>query len=217
MSIKIIIGDDHTVIREGIEALIKTVNEDIEIIGEASNGEELLKLAESRPADVYVVDISMPILNGIETTDRLVKRDPKSKVIIFSMHDDHHMVEKAFQCGAKGYLLKRSSAFKLLSAIHEIYNGGHYIDEKISGFIINRFINRSIYKEKTDDPGILSGREKEILQLISEGFSNKEISDKLNISLHTVQFHRNNIMKKLGIHKQAELIRYAIKEGIAQL
>ncbi len=217
MSIKVILADDHDVVREGIRRIITRKAKDIDIIGEASTGKEVFSIARQRPADLYLLDISMPELNGIETTYRLTRKYPKSKVIILSMHDDKKFVEKALQCGAKGYLLKSHASDEVISAIREVYGGNYYLSAQISNFVVKNFIHSTRQKPPKKNQNELSTREKEIVQLITEGFNNREIASRLKISVHTIHAHRNNIMSKLNIHRQADLIRYAYKEGLAQL
>jgi len=218
MSIKIILADDHVMLRDGVKAVIKESEKDIEIIGEASNGNEVLMMAEKRPADVYILDISMPVLNGLETADRLIKRDPRSKIIILSMHDDRSMVTRALQSGIKGYLLKDNSSEELVDAIYQVYEGRFYLCPGISQFVVQGFIGRKgSGGNQTKELRELTGREREILQLMAESFSSKEISEKLNLSVHTVQSHRKNILQKLHMSKPIDIVRYAAKEGIIEL
>jgi DNA-binding NarL/FixJ family response regulator len=214
MAIKVILADDHAIVRDGLKAVIDKKGDGIVVIGEASNGNDVLKMSKTNPADVYLLDISMPILNGIETTHRLVKKNPKSKVIMLSMHDDRTFVAKALQSGARGYILKESATDEIVFGINEVYRGRYYLTPKISSYLVEDFLER--------EPGehylaALSSREKGILQLLAEGLNNKEIAEKLSLSLNTIHVHRNNIMKKLNIHRQADLIKYALKEGIVQL
>ena len=217
MDIEVILADDHAVVREGIKIAIEGKAEDIKIIAEASNGDEVLKIAKKDPADIYVLDISMPILNGIETTRRLKKRYPESKVIILSIHDEKIFVEKALKCGARGYLLKESATDEVIYAIREVHMGRFYLSPKVSKFVVQEFLGRRHNYALREKVIGLTEREREILQLIAEGFSTKETAKKLEISLNTVHVHRNNIMHKLDLHKQADLIRYALKEGISYL
>lgn len=217
MSIKVILADDHAVVRDGIKAVVERMGDDIEIVGEATNGNEVLKLAKETPADVYIIDITMPILNGLETTDRLTKQDPDSRIIILSMHDDRSFVEKAFQCGAKGYVIKDSVTEEVLQAIREVYRDRFFLSPRISKFIVQGFLGKKSPQPQYQKSTSLTPREREILQLISEGFSNKEVARQLSLSINTVHVHRKNIMRKLDLHRQADLIRYAIKEGISQL
>ena len=217
MSIEVILADDHIIVRDGIKAAIEEQAKDIKIIGEASNGDEVLKMAKNNPADVYVLDIAMPILNGIETSARLIKMDSKSKVIILSVHDEKIFVENALKCGAKGYILKESQTSEVIHAIREVYMNRFYLCSEVSKFIVKGFLGKKNNYERCENVVELTQREREILQLIAEGFSNKEIAKRLRLSLNTVHVHRNNIMYKLDIHRQAGLIRYALKEGICQI
>jgi DNA-binding NarL/FixJ family response regulator len=217
MSIEVILADDHAVVIDGIKAVVDRKGEDIEIIGEATNGKEVLEMAKHSPADVYVLDVAMPILNGIETTERLRKMDQKCKIIILSMYDDKTFVEKAFKYGANGYILKETATEEIIRAIREVCMDQYYLSPKISKFVIKGFLGKRYYYEQKKQEGALTKREREILQLIAEGFTNKEIAIHLKLSLNTVHVHRNNIMSKLDIHKQADLIRYALKEGISHL
>ncbi len=214
MSIKVILADDHPIVRDGLRAVIEKKAGDIVIIGEAADGNEALKIAKNNPADIYIFDISMPVLNGIETTERLIKREPKSKVIILSMHDDRSFIERALKAGAKGYILKETATDEIVFAIREVYHGRFFLSPKISTFIIEDYLDKSPDPHSAYE---LTPREREILQLIAEGSSNKEIAERLFLSLHTIHVHRNNIMKKLRIHKQTDLVRYALREGLIQL
>jgi len=217
LSIEVIIGDDHNIVREGIKEVIERKAKDIKVIGEASNGNEILNLAKTKPADVYIIDITMPILNGIETTDRLVRMNPKSKIIILSMHNNRSLIERAFKYGAKGYILKESDVEEVIHAIREVYMNRFFLSSKISKFVVHSFLGKKHSSKAVKILGQLTRREREILQLIGEGFDDKEIATKLNVSLHTAHAHRKSIMRKLDIHKQADLIRYALKEGICKL
>jgi len=217
MSIRVLLADDHPVVRDGLRSVIDKKAEDIKIIGEASNGNDVLEIAKKNQVDIYVLDISMPILNGIETTDRLMKMNPDSKIIMLSIHDGHIFVEKALKRGARGYILKESATEEVIHAIREVYKGRFFLSPTISKFIVKGFLGKMQGHRRYEKPVNLTQREREILQLIAESFANKEIARKLNISLYTVQVHRRNIMQKLDIHKHADLIRYAIKEGISKL
>ena len=217
MSIEVVIADDHAVVRDGIKAVVERMAKDIKVIGEGANGNEVLEMAKKRRADVYVIDIAMPILNGIETVDRLMKMDPGSKVIILSMHDNRTFVEKALKYGAMGYVLKENAAEEIVRAIHEVYMGKFFLSPKISRFIVNGFFGRRGHYKQYHEVVDLTRRERQILQLIAEGWTGRKIAGQLNLSLNTVHVHRKNIMRKLDIHNQAGLIRYAFKEGISQL
>ncbi|MGA1791933.1 MAG: response regulator [bacterium] len=219
MSIKIILADDHNVIIDGIKAVIERIaKNNIEVIETAQNGMEVLDIAENNPPDVYVLDITMPVLNGIDTTKRLMEMDPKSKVIILSMHDDSATVEKAIKSGARGYLLKESSASEIINAVSVVEEGKYYLSPLISKCLVEGYLKRSEVSNLSKKETIpITQRETEIVQLIVEGLNSREIAEKLNLSFKTILRHRNNIMKKLGIHNLAGLIRYAVKEGISPL
>lgn len=214
MKIKIILADDHSIVRDGIKAVVEKKGDNIQVIGEAANGVEVLKLASAKPADVYVLDISMPLLNGIETACRLLAQDPQAKVIMLSMHDDRIFVERALRSGAKGYILKETATQEIVEGIREVYMGRYYLTPKISSYLVENFLEKEPEEQAVS---ALSSRERGILQLFAEGFSSKEIAEQLDLSLHTVHVHKNNIMKKLNIHRQADMIKYAIKEGIIEL
>lgn len=215
MSIKVVLADDHAVVRDGVRAVLERKGKDMEVVAEISNGKELLEWAQHHDADIYVVDISMPVLNGIEATQRLLKIKPDAKVVMLSMYDDRVSVEKALKAGAKGFIVKVSTADEIVDAIREVSGGRFYLCSKVSKYIVQGFLGRTSPRRR--DATGLTPKEREVLQLIAEGYSSKQIAKNFNLSLNTIHVHRNNIMKKLNIHKQAELVRYAIKEGIAQL
>lgn len=217
MKINVVIADDHAIVREGIKTVLQNSCKDIQVIAEANNGKEILELAENHPVDIFIVDIAMPLLNGIETTVRLVKQNPKHKVIILSMHDDHSSVEKALKSGAVGYLVKESAVEEVVHAVEEVYRGRTYLSPKISSYVFEKFQGSQYDYVRKAGTVELTNKEKEILQLLAEGFSSKEIAKRLGISFHTVNVHRGNIMQKLGLHKSADLVRYAIKEGITHI
>lgn len=215
MKRKIVLADDHAIVRNGVKAVLEKLGKNMEIVAEISNGKDLVDYAQKHGADVYVVDISMPVLNGIEAVERIVRRNPDAKVAMLSMYDDRVSVEKSLKAGAKGFIVKVSTADEIVDAIEEVAAGRFYLCSKVSKYIVQGFLGKSSSR-KRDVTG-LTPKEKEVLQLIAEGYSSKQIAKSFNLSLNTIHVHRNNIMKKLGIHKQAELVRYAIKEGIAQL
>jgi len=217
VSIKVILVDDHEIVKEGIRAFLKRKGKDIMVIGEATNGEEVLEMARNNPADVYIIDIAMPTLDGVETVKRLKEIDSNCKIIIFSMYDDEAFVTEALQYGAMGYILKEEMAEEIIFAIRDVYINKYYLSQKISKFVIKGFLGKGDHSGQNKKETILTKREIEVLQLIADGFNNKEIATHISRSVNTVHVHRNNIMKKLNIHKQADLIRYAIKEGISYL
>jgi DNA-binding NarL/FixJ family response regulator len=212
MTISVIIADDHLMIRNGIKAIIKSETDDIIVVGETSNGQEMLEMSRVVKCDVYIIDITMPILDGIDTLRALLKESPDARAIILSVHSTREYVERSLLSGAKGYVLKNETSSGLITALREVHSGCFYLSPKVTNFIIESFISRT--REKQNIMG-LTQREREILQLITEGSTNREIGENLSISLHTVNTHRKNIMRKLDIHKHADLVRFAIKAGIA--
>ncbi len=191
---------------------------DIAVVGEASDGMEVLKLARASRADVFILDITMPNLNGIETARALLKRFPGARVIIMSLHDTKAMVEEAFAAGARGYLTKEMATRNVIDAVTEVHAGRYFICPAVAHFAVEAGF---MQKKRLGKRGIarvkLTGQEMKVLQLIAEGRSNKQIAAKLGLTVNTVHTHRNGAMAKLNIHKQADLVRYAIKAGIAKL
>lgn len=213
--IKTLIADDHRIVREGIRTLL--ANElDIEVIAEAENGRDALKLALKLKPDVTIMDIGMPELNGIEAITQIRRQLPKARIIALSMHSEHDFIWKAFKAGAYAYLLKDCAAAELVTAIRQVNSGKKYISEDISDVILQDFIES---KWHDTEPSYipLSEREKEVLQLLSEGKSTKDIASTLFISNKTVESHRKNIMEKLQIFNLPELTKFAIKAGLTSL
>lgn len=218
MKIRTVLADDHVVVRDGIKAIIRRLGENVAIVGEASNGREVLRIAEETDVDVFVLDIAMPGLNGIETTKRLVGLDANAKVVILSMYNDKILVEKAIKSGARGYILKESTPEDIVRAITEVHEGRYFLSPNIAGYLVRGFIHQDA--DRDDDERLeasLTTRQREILQLICEGLTEKDIADQLNISPHTVHVHKNNIMQSLDIHTKAGIIKYAIRRGIVQV
>lgn len=213
---KIVLADDHAIVRTGVRTVLERLGKDMQVVAEVSNGKELVDYAKNHPDDIYVVDISMPVMNGIEAVEQMVKLHPEIKVIMLSMYDDRISVEKSLKAGAKGFIVKVSAADEIVSAIEEICAGRFYLCNKVSKYIVQGFLGKTASRKRDGRTG-LTPKEKEVLQLIAEGYSSKQIAKTFNLSLNTIHVHRNNIMKKLDIHKQTELVRFAIKEGIAQL
>ena len=215
MAIRIVLADDHTVVRNGIRSIIERLGRDIEVIGEAGDGLELLEVARKLPADVYVVDISMPGLSGIEASARLLKMHPGAKIVILTMYSERVLVERAFQQGIHGYVLKDSSPQDIIRAIRDVYRGRYYLSPGLSGYVVKKMVEQgSADGVRYQDP--LTLREREVLELVCEGKTEKEIAHILYIAANTVHVHKKNIMGKVDIHTTAGLIRYAIRMGIIQ-
>lgn len=216
MTTKIVLADDHDIVRQGVRSVLEDAEADLQVVAEFANGKELVEYAnKNKNTDVFIVDIAMPLLNGVEATAHITKNNPKANVIVLSMYDDRVSVEKSLKAGAKGFVVKVAAADEIVDAISEVLKGQFYLSKGVSKYIVQGYLDRSAPRKR----GALglTHKEKEILQLIAEGHSSKQIAKDLNLSLNTVHVHRNNIMKKLDIHKQAELVRYALKEGIAKL
>lgn len=210
--IRIFIADDHPVFRNGIKSVLS--GSDYDVIGEADNGNTALKAISVLKPDIAILDITMPDLDGIAVTRRVVEEVPATRVIILSMHADLNHPIDAFRAGALGYVLKDSDPGELLKAVEKVSSGGKYASPAVTEELLNDFVD-VIKKEQSNDPfDTLSGREKEILKHIADGSTSKEIAGKLFISLATVKSHRNNIMKKLKVNDMASLIKTAIKKGI---
>jgi DNA-binding NarL/FixJ family response regulator len=217
MPIRLFIADDHIIFRDGLRAFIIQSGEGIEVVGEASDGIELLEWASKNAADVYIVDISMPKLGGLETVERLLDMRPGSKVIILSMYEDRLLVERSFKSGAYGYITKESSGEEIVGAVKEVYRNKYYLSPSIAGYMVEGFLDSSAELEQEKPGSELTTRQREVLKLICDGLTEKEIASMLNISTHTVHVHKNNIMSKLGIHNKAGLIKYALRAGITQI
>jgi DNA-binding NarL/FixJ family response regulator len=189
----------------------------IEVSAEASNGVEVIEYSRDNHSDVYVLDISMPILNGIETALKLRKIQPKAKILFLSMHDNTNFVQKALECGAKGYLLKASAVDEVVNAIKTVYDGKVFLSPKISSLVLDGFLSKGKKLNKKKSFAGLTNRERQVLQMFAEGFTCKDIASTLKVSSHTVHNHRVHIMSKLKLHTNAELVKFALKEGISSL
>ncbi len=215
MSIKIILADDHHIMREGLCTLLEK-QDDMEIIAQADDGRTAVRLTRELYPDVVVMDIAMPGLNGIEATRQITTEMPEINVIALSMHPDRQFVAEMLKAGAMGYLLKSCAFQELADAIRTVADNRTYLSPKISDVVIDDYVKRlSIDQISTDSP--LSPREREVLQLVAEGKSTKELALELSVSVKTVETHRQQIMKKLKTHSVAELTKYAIREGLTSL
>ncbi len=214
--IKVLLAEDHTIVRKGIRSLLAEASH-IEVVGEAENGREAVEKVESLQPDIVLMDITMPHLNGLEATRQIVKQFPDVKVLILTMYTNEAYIFQVLQAGAGGYLVKQSAPAELLSAIEAVYRGDTFLSPAISRKIVDQYLEHgqgTAVRSRFDD---LTSREREILQLITEGYSNKDIAEKLFISVKTVGVHRNNLMEKLDIHNTTELVKYALRKGIITL
>ncbi len=207
-AIKVLLADDHTIVRQGLK-LILAAQPDFEVVGEAANGREAADLAEKLRPDIVLMDVQMPELNGIEATRRMVAANSRIRVLVLSMHKEALYVREVLKAGARGYILKDAIDTELLSAMRSVARGDGYISPGVSNALLTD------YREQSSNPlDTLSTREREVLQLIAEGKTNKEVATKLNLSVYTVDSHRGKIMEKLNLHSAGELVRFAMKNGL---
>ena len=211
--VRVLLADDHELVRKGLRALIER-QPDLEVAGEAADGREAVELCEQMKPDVVVMDIAMPRLNGIEATGQIVKRNPATGVIMLSMHSDEGYLTRALASGAKGYLLKDSAEADLLLAIDTVAKGKPFFSPSIGAALLEDYVRQLQQRGLTDSYELLTDREKEILQLLAEGKSNKEVAALLNLSPYTVETHRTHLMQKLNLHNTAEIVLYAVRKGI---
>jgi DNA-binding NarL/FixJ family response regulator len=208
--IRILLADDHAVVRQGFK-MILDAQPDMEIVGEAGNGREAVDLAEQLRPDVVVMDVAMPELNGIEATRRLASSVPHARVVALSMHKDSVYVREILRAGARGYLLKDSGAADLVAAIHAVASGESYLSPAVSNAVLDDY-----RRHVTNPIDLLTSREREVLQLLAEGKTNKEIAGLLNLSVYTVEAHRGRIMEKLNLHSINDLVRFAVRNGLIE-
>jgi DNA-binding NarL/FixJ family response regulator len=206
--IRILLADDHAVVRQGFR-MILSAHADLEIVGEAGNGREAIELSATLRPDVVVMDVAMPELNGIEATRRLTAENPHIRVVALSMHKDSVYVREILRAGARGYLLKDSVAEDLVAAVRAVAGGEGYLSPAISNAVLDDY-----RKHVTNPIDLLSSREREVLQMLAEGKTNKEIAVTLNLSVYTVDAHRGRIMEKLNVHSINELVRFAVRNGL---
>ena len=207
---RILLADDHAVVRQGFKMLLDA-QPDMEIVGEASNGREAAEQAEELHPDVVVMDVAMPELNGIEATRRLAASAPHTRVIALSMHKDSVYVREILRAGARGYLLKDSGADDLVDAIRAVARGDSYLSPAVSNAVLDDY-----RRHVTNPIDLLTSREREVLQMLAEGKTNKEIAGVLNLSVYTVDAHRGRIMEKLNLHSINDLVRFALRNGVIE-
>lgn len=209
MATRVILADDHVLVRQGVKSLLE--REGFQVVGETSDGQDLVRMGAKLLPDVAVVDIGMPVLNGLDAARELRKVSPKTKPILLTRHDEDQYVTEALRAGVKGYVLKHQAANDLVHAIHQVCRGGIYLSPSISRAVVDAYLSKT---EISTDP--LSARERQVVQLIGEGKSTREVATLLGISVKTAESHRNRLMQKLDIHETASLVRYAIRRGLVQ-
>lgn len=214
MKIKVLIADDHQLFREGLVNLLFTVP-DIEVIAQAENGKQAVEHAKQFKPDVILLDISMPMMNGIEATTELKEIMPEVKIVVVSMHSDKQYIKGTLEAGADGYLLKNCTYHQLTEAIYSVHSGKKYLSDDITGLVIDGYLEPS--QTDSDEYSLLSQREKEIFLLLAQGSSARAIGEKLFISVKTVGSHKQHVFEKLKLGNSSDLIKYAIKKGLIQL
>lgn len=207
MSLRILLAEDHTIFRQGVKALLE--REGFRVVSECADGQEAVRLAEKAPPDLAILDLTMPRLNGLDATRAILRAGPRVKVILLTVHTEDPYVMEALRAGVKGYVLKTQAAEELVQAIREVSRGAVYLSPGVSRTVIEAYL------AKTDlPPDPLTPRERQVLQLVAEGNTTKEIAGLLNVSVKTAESHRTRIMEKLDIHQTASLVRYAIRRGL---
>jgi DNA-binding NarL/FixJ family response regulator len=214
-AIRILIVDDHAILRDGIRALLERESQ-FEVIGEAADGRAALELTRQRQPDIVLMDVAMPLLNGLEATAQVLQCSPDSKVIILSMYDYESYIRQALAAGAAGYILKDATADELIDAIRCVHKGEAVLSPAITRLVIEDYLRWGEVKPLDNENG-LTPREREVLQLIAEGYTNKEIAEILCVAVKTVQAHRTNLMEKLDLHSKGDLIKYAIRKKIIEV
>jgi len=212
-TIRILLADDHTVVRKGLRMLLES-QEGLTVVADAANGRETVALAEKHVPNVIVMDVAMPILNGIEAARQISAKNPQIAIVFLSMHSDEAYVLKALKAGARAYLLKDSAEYDLINAVKAVSEGKAFFSPAISKMLVEDYVRQLREREVEDSYELLTTREREVLQLLAEGKSNKDVANLLQLSLYTAETHRSNIFQKLNLHSSAELILYAVRKGV---
>jgi two-component system response regulator NreC len=211
--IRVLLAEDHTIVRQGLRSILDG-REGIQVVGEAKDGREAVEKAQQLQPDIVLMDLSMPLLSGLEATRQIKSQCPQIEVLVLTMHADEEYVFQILQAGASGYLLKQSAVGELVTAIQVVCEGNSYLSPAISRKIVDEYVRQAREQGKVDPYEQLTDREREVLHLIAEGYSTQKIADLLFISPKTVRGHRSSLTEKLGLHSNAELTRYAIRKGI---
>ncbi|HSM92383.1 MAG TPA: response regulator transcription factor [Anaeromyxobacteraceae bacterium] len=213
-AIRVLLADDHAILREGVRALLAP-HADVEVVGEASDGKQAIEQVEKLDPDVVVMDITMPGLGGIEATIELKKLGKRAKVLVLSQYEDREYVRRLLKVGVSGYILKKSAGAELVNAIRAVHRGGLVLDPEVARVAMEE--SASTAPGGSDPYEALTDREKQVLKLVAEGCSNKEVAETLGISVKTAMSHREKVMEKLGVHNRTELVRFAIKRGVIRV
>ena len=213
--IHILLADDHTILRAGLKMMLNA-QPDMEVVGEAPDGRQAITETQRLQPDIILMDITMPEMNGIEATRQIKKLVPESRILILTMHEHDEYVFQALRAGASGYMLKEAADTELISALHIIQNGQFYLSPMAQSVLVGDYLQRVRIGEEKDSYSSLTEREREILKLIAEGYTNNQIAERLVISPKTVDTHRTHIMDKLNLHSRAELVKYAMRRGLLE-
>jgi len=213
--IRVLLADDHTILRAGLKMML-SVQPDIEIVGEASDGRQAIAEAQRVQPDVILMDITMPELNGIEATRQVKKLLPETRVLVLTMHENEEYLFQVLRAGASGYILKEAADTELISAIRSVYAGRFYLSPPAQAMMVGDYMQRVRAGEEHDSYSGLTEREREILKLVAEGYTNNQIGERLVISPKTVDTHRTHVMDKLNLHSRAELVKYAMRRGLLE-
>lgn len=216
MNISVYLADDHAIVRDGLRLLLEAEN-DIDVIGSAADGRSAVREIRKMNPDLVILDIAMPLLNGIEATLQILESCPSTKVIILSMHATREHIHRAMHAGSRGYLLKESAGSEVVKAIRSVYAGNRYLSQRVSETILDDYLNQGSNDSKDNPIKLLSAREREILQLVVEGQSNSQIAENLCLSPKTVETYRSRVMQKLQIKNLPALVKFAIRAGITSL
>ncbi len=216
MTIRILIADDHAIFRSGLKALLEK-EEDLQVVGETGTGFDTIKAVEKLPVDVLLLDISMPGLPGPRVAETALQKRPKLAIVVLTMHSDEYYLQELFKIGARAFVLKQSTGTDLVQAIRAAHRGDRFIDPALADCVISSYVGRPAKKGKTGRLDVLTSREREVCALLAYGHTNAEIAKRLYISERTVETHRNNIMSKLDLQSRAELVRFAIDQGLLKL
>ena len=211
--IRVLLAEDHTIVREGLRSLLEATGR-VEVVGEADNGRSAVEIARELRPDVAIVDVSMPELDGVEATRQIKRAAPQVRVIVLTMHSAEVYMKEVFRAGASGYLVKKTAARDLLMAVEAVMRDEMYLSPAISKVVIDRYVEVAGEAPVREGYNALSDREREVLKLVAEGRTNKEVADRLNVAEKTVATHRANVMRKLELHNMSELVRYAIRERL---
>lgn len=211
--IRVLLAEDHTIVREGLRSLLEATGR-VEVVGEADNGRSAVEVARELLPDVAIVDVSMPELDGVEATRQIKKAVPQVRVIVLTMHSAEVYMKEVFRAGASGYLVKKTAARDLLMAVEAVMRDEMYLSPAISKVVIDRYVEVAGESPVREGYNTLSDREREVLKLVAEGRTNREVADMLNVAEKTVATHRANVMRKLELHNMSELVRYAIRERL---